>query len=87
MNIRTNEAGAVKGEHIVSKGFEVFDKIEGNDMGQIEWEIPQYTNGIVKIIGGYWHWCVADMGGKILWEGWWNSNDEFDQTMSELDVL
>jgi len=25
--------------------------------------------------------------GQKLWEGWWNSNDEFDKTMSELGAV
>ena len=87
MNIRTDAAGAVKHEHIISKGFQVFDKIGGNDMGQMEWEIPQYANGKFKITGGYWTWYVTDMNGQKLWEGWWNSNDEFDATMAELGAV
>jgi len=87
MNIKTDAAGAVKDEHIISKGFKVFDTIKGNDMGQMEWEIPQYTNGKVKIVGGYWNWVVKNMEGQKLWEGWWNSNDEFDATMTELGAV
>lgn len=87
MNIRTDAAGSVKDEHIISKGFRVFEKIGGNDMGQMEWEIPQYTNDKVKITGGYWTWCVTDMNGQKLWEGWWNTNEEFDVTMAELGAV
>jgi hypothetical protein len=87
MNIRKDASGAVKDEHIISKGFRVFDKIGGNDMGQMEWEIPQYTNDKVKITGGYWTWYVTDMNGQKLWEGWWNTNDEFDGTMAELGAV
>lgn len=86
MNIRTIAAGSVTDEHIKSRGFVVFETIEGNDMGQMEYSIPQYTNGKVKIVGGYWTWYVKDMEGKTLWEGWWNSNDEFDETMKQLNI-
>jgi hypothetical protein len=84
MNIRTNEAGSVEHSHILSKGFEVFNTIGGNDMGQMEWEIPQYTNGKLKITGGYWNWIVTNMKNEKLWEGWWNTNEEFDKIIGVL---
>ena len=74
MNILKDSAGCVTGDHIKSKGFEVFDTLRGNDMGQMEYELPQYTNGQIKITGGYWNWIIRDMDGNKLWSGWWNSN-------------
>jgi len=85
MNIRNDSAGAVSHEHILSKGFRVFETMKGNDMGQMEWEIPQYSNGSIVITGGYWNWVVKDAEGQALWEGWWNSNDEFDEVMNTLN--
>jgi hypothetical protein len=83
MNIREASAGYVTEEHIKSKGFEVFDTIEGNDMGQMIYSMPQYQNDKVQILEGYWHYVVKDRKtGQKLWEGWWNSNKEFDETMN-----
>lgn len=87
MNVLKDSAGHVTGEHILSKGFKVFKTIEGNDMGQMSWSIPQYENTKCKIEGGYWHHTVSNHKGQKLWEGWWNSNEEFDQVMEELDLL
>jgi chitinase len=87
MNVHTDEAGMVDHEHILSQGFKVFETMKGNDMGQMTWEIPQYerkSDGL-KIVGGYWSWQVKDKYGNILIEDiWWNTNEEFDQTMNEL---
>jgi hypothetical protein len=84
MNILKDSAGRVNHNHILSKGFEVFDIIKGNDMGQMEYEIPQYSNGKLKIIGGYWNWVIKNEKNEKLWEGWWNSNEEFNETIKEL---
>ena len=56
-------------------------------MGQMSWEIPQYKNDKCFITGGYWEWIVKDIKGKVLFIGWWNSNEEFDKTMQELELL
>lgn len=84
MNIHTDAAGAVSDKHILSKGFSVFDVIEVNDIDSSS-SLPQYTNEKIKIVGGYWHYVVKDMEDKKLWEGWWNSNEEFDQTVTEIE--
>lgn len=81
MNIRTFNSGSVSEHHILSKGFEIFETIEGNDMGQMSYEIPQYTNGYITINGGYWNYVIKDKDGVVLFDGWWNSNDEFDETL------
>jgi hypothetical protein len=83
MNILKDSAGWVTNEHIL-KTFTVYKVIEINDMGQATYELPQYTNGTIKIKGGYWNYVVTDMNNKELWSGWWNSNDEFDSTISDL---
>jgi len=88
MNIRTNEAGYVDDKHILKNGFKVFETIEGNDMGQMGYSLPQYQNDKFKILGGYWNYSVVDRKTENkLWEGWWNSNEEFDKTISELEKL
>ena len=88
MNIHKDSAGYVTGKHIESRGFKVFDTIEGNDMGQMSYSMPQYQNEKVQILGGYWNYVVKDIKtGQKLWEGWWNSNDEFDTTMAKLGAV
>jgi hypothetical protein len=87
MNIRTNEAGYVTNEHILSSGFKVFETIKGNDMGQSSFSLPQYENDQFKILGGYWNYVIKDLNDKTLWEGWWNSNEEFDETINQLSAL
>ena len=83
MNILKNSAGSVETSHIKKKGFEIFDFIEGQ-----EYSIPQFKNNKFLIVGGYWNWLVKDIKtGKQLWSGWWNSNDEFDQTLLELETF
>lgn len=57
-------------------------------MGQISYSMPQYQNDKVQILGGYWNYVVKDIKtGEKLWEGWWNSNEEFDATMAELGAV
>lgn len=86
MNIKKDSAGTVSHEHILSKGFWVYDYMRGNDQGQMEWEIPQYTNGKYFIQNGYWTWNILDAHEKEIMRIWWNSNEEFDKTFEELDV-
>lgn len=83
MNIRQNNAGYVTQKHIESKGFHVFETIEGS--GMENYTMPQYKNDKIKILGGYWTYYITDMKGKSLWEGWWNSNEEFDTTIAEIE--
>jgi hypothetical protein len=87
MNIHKDSAGYVTGKHILSKGFVVFGTIEGNDMGQMSYSMPQYKNQKCKILGGYWNYVVENNDGIKVWEGWWNSNDEFDKTMTDLGLM
>lgn len=83
MNIHKDSAGCVTRKHIESRGFEVFETDNGFD-----YSIPQYQNDKVQIIGGYWRYIVKEIStGKKLWEGWWNSNDEFDNTMAKLKAI
>jgi len=86
MNIRNNDAGYVTDEHIKKSGFFVFDTIEESDMGQSSYSMPQWTNGKIKILGGYWNYIIEDaFTGQKLWDGWWNSNEEFDKTIAEIN--
>lgn len=84
MNITNNSAGYVSDEHIKSKGFKVFDVIEINDMGQTTYSLQQFKNDKFQIIGGYWNYVIKDLNGNKLWDGWWNSNEEFDETITKL---
>lgn len=87
MNIRNNDAGCVTPEHFKNKGFKVFETIYGNDMGQMNYSMPQYKSDKIKIIGGYWNYSVLDMDNNVLWQGWWNSNEEFDETIKYVQDL
>ena len=85
MNILKDGAGYVTDEHIKKQGFEVFNTIEGNDMGQMSYSMPQYKNSKYRILGGYWNYIIKDIKtDRKLWEGWWNSNEEFDETIKNL---
>ena len=85
MNICKDSAGYVTDEHIKSKGFEVFKVIKGEEMGQMSWEMPQWEDDKLQIVGGYWHYrVILKETDEVLWEGWWNSNEEFDETMNNL---
>lgn len=85
MNITTDKAGSMSSKHILDKGFEMYETIEGCDMGQLYYSMPQYKNNKYTITGGYWHYKVKNLKNEVVWEGWWNSNEEFDQTFKELN--
>lgn len=88
MNITKDNAGSVTQKHILSCGFYIFKIDEVNDMGQATYEFPQYKRDDgVKITGGYWSYNVENKNGDILFSGWWNSNNEFDETMLHIDYL
>lgn len=87
MNICKTSAGSVSASHIESRGFKIFKTMRGSDMGQGEWDIPQFTNEKIKIVGCYWTWFVKDMDDNELWQGWWNTNEEFDKTIEEINNL
>lgn len=85
MNIRTNDAGAVSESHIKSRGFSVYKIIEGSDMEQSSFSLPQFTNGELTIKGGYWNYSIYK-DGKSVFDGWWNTNEEFDETLREISA-
>ena len=88
MNITKDSAGSVSQKHILSKGFGIFKIDECNDMGQATYEFPQYKREDgVKITGGYWSYNIENKNGDVLFNGWWNSDEEFDETMSHVDYL
>jgi hypothetical protein len=87
MNIHKDSAGYVTSKHILSKGFRIFDTIEGNDMGQMSYSMPQYKNDKCEILGGYWNYVIKDNKDQQVWEGWWNSNAEFDKTLIDLGMM
>jgi hypothetical protein len=83
MNVLKDNAGCVTHKHIKKKGFKVFNTIEGYD-----YSLPQYENYKFQIVGGYWNWIIKDVKtGQQIWSGWWNSNDEFDKTILELETF
>lgn len=86
MNITKDSAGSVSQKHILSKGFKIYKIQEVNDMGQVAYEMPQYEreDGI-RITGGYWSYNIENKNGDVLFTGWWNSNDEFDETIKHID--
>jgi hypothetical protein len=87
MNIKTDKAGVVSHEHIISKGFTVFETTEGSGMCGESWSIPQYTNGKIYIMGGYWTWYIRKTPqGDDLFDGWWNTNEEFDNTLEQINA-
>ena len=88
MNITNDKAGAVSHEHILKRGFKVFETIEGSDMGQMSWSMPQFKNDKIRILGGYWNYVIKPLNSnKTIWEGWWNSNEEFDETINEINKV
>ena len=54
-------------------------------MGQKWNRIPQYTNDKVKNYRWILDLGVTDMNRQNFREGWWNTNEEFDVTMAELE--
>jgi len=88
MNITNDSVGHVSQKHILSKGFSIFKIDECNDMGQATYEFPQYKREDgVKITGGYWSYNIENKNGDVLFCGWWNSDEEFDETMIHIDYL
>jgi hypothetical protein len=81
MNIRKDSAGYVTGEHILKSGFKIDKEYECK-----EWYKKDYSkDGKLFLTGGYWTYYIRDKNGKKLFEGWWNSNEEFDKTISEIE--
>lgn len=86
MNIRKDSAGYVTEKHIIESGFKVDKENSFSDMGQMTVTLKDYSkNGQLFLTGGYWTYYIKDGGGKVLWEGWWNSNEEFDKTINEIE--
>lgn len=87
MNIRNDKAGYVTDAHIIQSGFKAFDN--GNYFSDQGMEgrkqvLPEFTDGVLYISGGYWNYEIKNFQGKLLWSGWPNSNQEFDDVISEL---
>lgn len=84
MKLITNK-NMVEIKHILSKGFEIYDTIEGNDMGQMSYSLPQFKNDKYYIKGGYNIYSLQDLEGNELWRGWWKDNKEFDETFKNIE--
>jgi hypothetical protein len=81
MNIRTNEAGCVTNEHKVD------EENTYSDMGESSYTLTDYSkDDKLFLTGGFWTYYIKDKKGKTLFEGWWNSNDEFDETIRKLEA-
>ena len=86
MNIRTNDSGYVTNEHILKSGFKVDEEHVHSDMGQGSFTLKDFSkDGKLFLTGGYWNYYIKDKDGNLLFEGWWNSNEEFDNTIRELE--
>lgn len=87
MNIRKDEAGYVTNDHILKSGFKIDKENTYSDMGQSTYTLTDFSkDGKLFLTGGYWTYYIKDKNGNLLFEGWWNSNDEFDSTISELEA-
>ena len=81
MNIRKDEAGYVTDDYIKASGFIVTKTHTGQG-----YELYDYQkDGKLFLTGGYWTYYLRDRGGNLLFEGWWNSNEEFDTTIEEAE--
>jgi len=49
MNVRSNEAGYVTHQDFLDLGFKIFDTIDGNDMGQCSYSMPQWVKDKIEI--------------------------------------
>ena len=85
MNIRTDKAGAVTGKYFLSKGFKIDNETDVRDGERGGWTLTDYSKGNIHISGGYWTWYVKDKNGKSLGEYWWNTEEEFDKTLKQLE--
>lgn len=88
MNIRKDSAGYVTGDHIKASGFKVDKENTYSDMGQGSYTLTTYSKeDKLFLTGGYWDYNIRDKKGELLFEGWWNSNDEFDKTIDGLELV
>lgn len=87
MNIKTDAAGAVKNKDFEDLGFKIFETAEGSGMCGESWSIPQWSkDNRIFIVGGYWTWYIrTSPDGRDIWEGWWNTKEELEQTLKEIE--
>jgi len=86
MNIRRNGAGAVSNQHILKSGFKIDNERNFSDMGQMTVTMTDYSKcGKLFLTGGYWTYYIKNKDGNLLWEGWPNSNEEFDEVITKLE--
>lgn len=82
MNIRNESAGYIKEQDILNEGFECYETIEVSDIDS-SCSLPQYRRGDLYLNGGYWNYTLK-RNGKILFDGWWNTVEEFKQTLRNI---
>ena len=85
MNVRTNSAGYVSEKHILESGFIINKTTTYPDIDS-SYTLTDYSkDDNLFLTGGYWTYYLKDKQGNLLWEGWWNTNGEFDETIKELE--
>lgn len=86
MNVRNNNAGSVSEDCILTSGFREISRKEYKELGVNGTTLCSYIkDDKLVLIGGYWNWYLKDKTGKLLWEGWWNNNEEFGKTVWEIE--
>ena len=85
MNITKHGAGCATSDHILNSGFTIYSETTHQDIDST-FTLTEYIKpGKFLLTGGYWTWYIKDVNGNTIWQGWWNSNEEFDQTIKELE--
>lgn len=87
MNQRKEGTGYPTEKDFLSFGFEVYEVQKVNDMGQMMVHLPQYIKNGYKINGGWWTYSMKDPQGKELFNGWWDTVEELEQTLKELSLI
>jgi len=85
MNERKWNSGCVTHEHILKSGF-IIDKEHTVYATGDEFTLIDYSKGgVLFLTGGYWHYKIKTGDGTLVWEGWPNSNEEFDTVISTIE--
>ena len=85
MNKRQDQNGYATNDHFLKSGF-VIDRVHDFSTGWESWRLTDYSkDGKLFLTSGYWTYSIKNADGKILFEGWWNSNEEFDKTIYEIE--
>ena len=86
MNIRTYNSGSISKENILNHGFRIDKTKDYPAIGESKYILIDYSKGNnLFLTGGYWNWYLKDKNGKLLFRGWWNTVEEFENTLKELN--